>query len=96
LLDRYESRGFVILAINIAPDESARVLPFLKNGAYRFVPLSPPAGWAKDVYGVEGAPTNMLLDPEGRVVFKPGALRSNQSVDALAEVIDDLLDSIGK
>ena len=72
------------------------MLPFLRNGAYQFIPLSPPADWAKDVYGVEGAPTNMLLDPEGRIVFKPGMLRSTQSIAALDDVIDDLLDSIGK
>lgn len=96
MLDRFESRGFVILAINISPEEAPRVLPFLRNGAYRFIPLSPPADWAKNAFGVEGAPTNMLVDPEGHVVFKPGMLRSNQSIDALADVIDDLRVSIQK
>jgi hypothetical protein len=71
VLDKYASRGLVILSINVETDEDSLVLPFLRNNKYGFIPLKGNRDWAKNVYKVVGTPTNFLLDGQGRVIFKP-------------------------
>lgn len=78
-LDKYGPRGFVILAINVEPPEDDMVLPYLKHNRYGFIPLKSNWDWARENYGVRGAPTNFLIDHEGRVVFKPGVIRSAEA-----------------
>jgi thiol-disulfide isomerase/thioredoxin/Tfp pilus assembly protein PilF len=71
-LNKFGPKGFVVLAINIVKGEDAQVVPLLDEKKYGLVPLfMPSTDWAKTQYGVTGAPTNYLLDREGRVVFKP-------------------------
>jgi thiol-disulfide isomerase/thioredoxin len=74
-LDKYGPQGFVILAINVEPPEDEMVLPYLKQNRYGFFPLKSNWEWARENYAVRGAPTNFLIDREGRVVFKPGVIR---------------------
>ena len=75
-LAKYGPQGFVILAINLEPDEDEMVLPYLQNNRYGFLPLKSNWDWARETYGVRGAPTNFLIDRDGRMVFKPGVVRS--------------------
>lgn len=44
----------------------------MKNKKYGFVALrAPSTRWAVDTYALKGAPTNLLVDPEGRIIFRP-------------------------
>ncbi|MGI8468369.1 MAG: redoxin family protein [Pyrinomonadaceae bacterium] len=71
-LTKYGPQGFVVLAINIHPQEDDRVLPILTERKYGFVPLKMPVEkWAQQNYGVTGTPDNFLIDAEGRLLFKP-------------------------
>lgn len=63
----------MILAINVDTDEDSLVLPFIRNTKYGFIPLRGNRDWARKVYKVVGTPTNLLLDGDGRIFFKPRA-----------------------
>lgn len=80
-LKKYGPQGFVVLAINIVPDEDADVLPLLKTKGFDFTALKmPDENWARDNYKVNAAPLNFLLDAQGRLIFKPKiADKSTQS-----------------
>lgn len=80
-LKKYGSQGFVVLAINIIPDEDADVLPLMKAKGFDFIPLKVPTeDWPREQYGVNAAPLNFLLDAHGRLIFKPKiADKSTQS-----------------
>ncbi len=90
-LDKYGPQGFVILAINVEPPEDDMVLPYLKHNRYGFIPLKSNWDWARENYGVRGAPTNFLIDREGRVVFKPGVIRSTDAHRTFELQIEALL-----
>jgi thiol-disulfide isomerase/thioredoxin/Tfp pilus assembly protein PilF len=71
-LKRYGSEGFVVLAINIIPDQDAEVLPLLEAKGFDFIPLKVPTStWPREQYSVNAAPMNFLLDAQGRLIFKP-------------------------
>ena len=69
--DKFEKRGFTVLSINVEPAQRQSVLPLLKAMGITFVPLESDWPWAEQNYGVQGTPEAMLLDQQGRVMFKP-------------------------
>jgi len=71
VLEKYESRGFTVLAINLEPPQRQSVLPLLAAMGIGFVPLESDWTWAEKAYGVNGTPAAVLIDPGGRVVFRP-------------------------
>lgn len=71
MVDKYASRGFAILSINVVPEEEEFVLPFMKGNDYGFLPLKSNWDWAKKTYNVIEAPTNFLIDAQGRIIFRP-------------------------
>lgn len=71
-LEKYGPQGFVVLAINILPDQDADVLPLMEAKGFDFIPLKvPTAEWPREQYSVNAAPLNFLLDAQGRLIFKP-------------------------
>jgi tetratricopeptide (TPR) repeat protein len=90
-LDKYGAQGFVILSINLEPSEDEMVLPYLKNNHYDFVPLKSNWDWARETYGVRGAPSHFLIDREGRLIFKPPVLRSEDSYRTFELQLEALL-----
>ena len=71
MLDKYESRGLTVLAINVEPAQRPSVLPLLAATGIRFVPVESDWTWAEKEYGVQGTPAAMLLDEQGRIMFRP-------------------------
>ena len=71
MLDKYEPRGLTVLAINLEPAQRQAVLPLLAASGIRFIPLESDWAWAQKEYGVEGTPEALLLDEQGRIMFKP-------------------------
>jgi hypothetical protein len=47
------------------------VLPLLTAMGITFVPLESDWHWADENYGVQGTPEALLLDQQGRIMFKP-------------------------
>jgi hypothetical protein len=71
VLEKYQPRGFTVLAINLEPTQRAEVLPLLKAMQVGFVPLESDWDWATKQYGVEGTPAALLVDQRGRIMFRP-------------------------
>jgi len=71
VFDKYESRGLRVLAINLEPTQRASVLPLLASMGITFTPLESDWPWADQNYGVDGTPEAMLLDQQGRIMFRP-------------------------
>jgi len=76
VLDKYKDRGFTILSLNVLPDEHDFVMPYLQKNRFGFRPLETTTDWAEKEYGARGFPTNFLVDGDGRIIFKPGIIRS--------------------
>ena len=71
VFEKYQSRGLNVLAINLEPTQRASVLPLLTAMGITFVPLESDWPWAEQHYGVQGTPEALLLDQQGRIMFKP-------------------------
>jgi thiol-disulfide isomerase/thioredoxin len=91
VLDKYQGRGFEILSLNVLPDEHAFVMPYLTKNRYTFHALETDEDWANKTYGARGFPTNLLVDTEGRIVFKPGIIRSPREQRTFELQIEALL-----
>ena len=90
VLDKYESRGLTVLAINLEPAQRASVLPLLGATGIHFVPLESDWTWAEKEYGVQGTPEAMLLDQDGRIMFRP-SVHDAETRMMLERQIDALL-----
>jgi hypothetical protein len=70
-LERFQDRGFTVLAINLEPAQRQAVQPLLAAMRIGFIPLESDWAWAQQHYGVNGTPAAVLLDREQRIVFRP-------------------------
>ena len=71
MLDKYESRGFSVVAINVEPGQRESVLPVMTALGVRFVPVQSDWAWAEKHYGVKSTPETALIDQQGRIMFRP-------------------------
>jgi thiol-disulfide isomerase/thioredoxin len=83
VLRKFKSDQFVMLAINVHPEEDAFVLPYLKGNKFDFIPLRGSAEFAAKEYNAIGMPTNFLIDQQGRIIFKPGVVRGEDGEETL-------------
>ena len=91
MFEKYESRNFAVLAINLEPAQRQSVRPLLTAmGISGFVPLESDWDWADKQYGVQGTPEAMLLDEQGRIMFRP-SVHDAESRAILERQIDALL-----
>ncbi len=95
VLDKYKNRGFVILALNVYPEEDAFVMPYMTNNHFGFRPLKTDTDWAEANYAARGFPTNALVDATGRVIFKPGVVRGEQEERTFELQVETLLKHAG-
>lgn len=65
-------------------------MPFLAGNGYGFLPLEATNQWAEEVYEVRGTPTNLLIDGEGRVIFKP-SIRNAEELRVFELEVETLL-----
>ena len=91
VLDKYRGRGFEILSLNVLPEEQAFVMPYLQKNRFTFRPLETTTEWAEKTYAARGFPTNLLIDADGRIVFKPGIIRSPREQRTFELQIEALL-----
>ena len=71
VFEKYRTRGLNILAINLEPTQRASVLPLLTAMGITFVPLESDWPWAEQHFGVQGTPEALLVDQQGRIMFRP-------------------------
>ena len=91
VLDKYKDRGFEILSLNVLPEEKAFVMPYLSKNRFTFRALETDTDWAEKTYGARGYPTNLLIDADGRIMFKPGIIRSPREQRTFELQIEALL-----
>jgi thiol-disulfide isomerase/thioredoxin len=91
VLDKYKSRGFEILSLNVLPEEKDFVMPYLTRNRFTFHALETTTEWAEKTYNARGFPTNLLVDAEGRIVFRPGIIRSPQEQRTFELQVEALL-----
>ncbi len=92
LVDKYGSKGFVIVTLNVIPSDDATGQLLMTKQNYGFVNLTTPSQeWARKVYGVSGSPTTVLLDVDGKTVLRhlgysaAGIRAMDQAIGALLE-----------
>ncbi len=69
VIKKFNKENVVYIGINIVPEQDEYVAPFIKSSGYSFIPLK----GENDKQGnliARGAPTNYLLDQDGRIIFK--------------------------
>lgn len=67
---KFKGKDFIYLGLNIAPEQDAYVVPFIKNSGYSFIPLKDAKDRMKGNMDNRGlAPVNFLIDKEGKIVF---------------------------
>ena len=71
MFEKFESRGLAVLAINCEPTQRKSVLPLLAAMGITFVPIEADWAWAEQQYGVTGTPEALLVDQQGRIMFRP-------------------------
>ncbi|MBK7600313.1 MAG: TlpA family protein disulfide reductase [Acidobacteria bacterium] len=75
VLKRVGMDKFAILAVNVYPAEDKFVMPYMKGNAFDFVPLHGNEEFAEKEWGARGYPTNFLIDPQGRTIYRLGPMR---------------------
>jgi thiol-disulfide isomerase/thioredoxin/Tfp pilus assembly protein PilF len=91
VLDKYRDRGFAILSLNVLPEEKAFVMPYLTKNRFTFRALETDTDWAEKTYAARGFPTNLLVGADGRIMFKPGIIRSPREQRTFELQIEALL-----
>jgi thiol-disulfide isomerase/thioredoxin len=91
VLDKNKDRGFEILSLNVLPEEKAFVMPYLTKNRFTFRALETTTEWAEKTYAARGFPTNLLIDADGRIMFKPGIIRSPREQRTFELQIEALL-----
>lgn len=69
VIRKFSKDEVAYVGINIAPEQDAYVVPFVRSSGYSFVPLKDEPENRGNLTA-RGAPTNYLLDREGNIVFK--------------------------
>jgi peroxiredoxin len=76
LYQRLQSQGFVVLAIS--DEESAKVLPFIRERGVTFPVLLDPGRKVHDMFAVEGIPKSFVYDREGKLVAQSVDMRTQK------------------
>jgi thiol-disulfide isomerase/thioredoxin len=93
VLDKFKSRGFEVVAVNIRQEEDEFVVPFMKGNGYGFLPLKAPKAWIEQNFKGMIAPQNFLIDADGRVMFRP-TVQSPDGQRTLENEIEALLNRL--
>lgn len=89
---QYAQQGFVMVAINTHPAQDGMLQEWLTKGGYTFpVLLSDSRDFAAKTYGVLGAPTNLILNSDGKMVFRHLGYSSGEDAPSIEAEIRELL-----
>jgi thiol-disulfide isomerase/thioredoxin len=70
VINKFKPEEVAYIGINVYPDQEPYLLPLMKNAGYSFIPLRGNGEFARKAYGVQGEPTNFLIDKNGKIVYK--------------------------
>lgn len=69
VLKKADSTRVAYLGLNVQPSQDLLVMPFLKETGYSFTPLRDDWKREKGNLAAPGAPSNYLIDQQGRIIF---------------------------
>ena len=90
VLEKYQSRGFEILAINGHEPEDEWVMPLIKGWKRGCIPLKGTEDVVKN-YKVRGFPSNFLYGPDGKIYYEPPPVNGLAAQRELEMQIEALL-----
>ena len=93
LARKFQGKPFMVVTINTVPDEERQIAEWMKDYGFQTL-LAPEKDWSKNQYNVAFNPTNFLLDPEGRIIFKAD-LQTFETMDFAAKEIEMILARAG-
>ena len=67
LLDKFEARGFTIIAISVDEDKSA-MSSFIKKNPIPFLTVRDAEGKTPETFGAEKMPTSFLVGADGKII----------------------------
>ncbi len=70
VINKFKGKNVVYVGINVFPEQDPYVIPLMRNTKYSFIPLRGTSVFSAKYYGVQGEPTNFLIDKDGNIIFK--------------------------
>jgi hypothetical protein len=89
--EKYAGKGLEVIAINIVAKQDDQVVPFLSENRYTFTPYKATPEMLQ-AYGVRGAPTEYVIDRQGRAVAMV-RLNSDERERQFEQLVERLLGS---
>jgi thiol-disulfide isomerase/thioredoxin len=101
VMQQFREKDVVYLGINVGRDQDEYVLPFMAKTRYSFLPLksTPNAnieGKEAADYKVRGEPTNFVIDPKGRIVYRDFMIDDADGESVVKHMIESVLNSSPK
>jgi thiol-disulfide isomerase/thioredoxin len=90
VLEKYQDRGFEILAVNAHPTEDAWVKPLMQGWRLDFLPVRGSEELLK-AYDVTAFPSNFLYGGDGRIYYVPGPVSNTDARRELELQVEALL-----
>ncbi len=89
MTQKYDGKGLEVVAINIVDKQDDQVVPFLTENHYTFRAYRPTLEMLQ-AYGVRGAPTEYVIDRQGRVVAQV-RLNSEANEQRVVDLLEGLM-----
>lgn len=80
IYSKYKSKGLEIIAVNLGENQK-NVEKFIKNYNIEYLILLDQRGISARMYGVQGIPTNFLIDLKGNVIFAGHHLPNSKLIE---------------
>jgi thiol-disulfide isomerase/thioredoxin len=90
IIRKFNRNNVAYLGLNVEPSQDDYVAPFLKSSGFSFIPLRDNWNRQKGNLEAPGAPTNYLIDQDGRIIFSNFRI-NEENENTLEIMINDLL-----
>lgn len=90
VLKNFKGQAVSYVAVNIAPEQDEYVIPFVKTSGYSFTVLKDREADRHNL-PVRGAPSNFLIDQNGRIIFSDFMIQNHEAELMLQDMIQLLL-----
>jgi thiol-disulfide isomerase/thioredoxin len=96
VMQQFRNKDVVYLGINVQRDQDEYVVPFMKKTQFSFLPLksTPDAnigGKESKDYNVSYEPTNFVIDPKGRIVYRGFTIEGDDGESVVKHMIESVL-----
>ncbi|NLR79683.1 TlpA disulfide reductase family protein [Chitinophaga eiseniae] len=91
VLKHFDRNNVNYVGVNIMAEQDEYVIPFVKSSKYTFTPLKDKEANRTNL-PVRGAPSNFLIDQEGRIIFSGFMIQTPEAQLMLQDMINLLLD----